>query len=186
VRVKSGDESRFPTVGKGRGDAFFPVAEGGFMGDGWQAISMSETTLQNNGIPELAPRPSKAFMPYPVSTLSPPIIPADLTSFKTRGISEVERDLRQKLTEIREDYLRAIDHFNWNKLVYEAEIRFEPVVGEVYHLYDMGSGWRALSMIGPEQWQHRHLATVRLNYDRQWLVVRTGEGIESAELFGVL
>ena len=115
-------------------------------------------------------------MPYPVSTLSPPIVPTDLTSFKTRGISEVERDLRQKLTEIREDYLRAIDHFNWNKLVYEAEIRFEPVVGEIYHLYDM-RGRRALSMICPDQWPHRHLATVRLNYDRQWLVVTRARGL---------
>lgn len=142
---------------------------------------MSETTM----IPELSTRPSRAFMPYPVSTLSPPIVPNDLTSFKTRGISEVERDLRQKLTEIREDYLRAIDHFNWNKLVYEAEIRFEPVVGETYYLYDM-RGRRALSMISPDQWPHRHLATVRLNYDRQWLVVTTGQGIDSTVLFGSL
>jgi len=142
---------------------------------------MSETTV----IPELSTSPSRAFMPYPVSTLSPPIVPNDLTSFKTRGISEVERDLRQKLTEIREDYLRAIDHFNWNKLVYEAEIRFEPVVGEIYYLYEM-RGRRALSMISPGQWPHRHLATVRLNYDRQWLVVTTGEGIDSAGLFGAM
>lgn len=139
-----------------------------------------------SAIPELAAQPSRAFMPYPVSTLSPPIVPNDLTSFKTRGISQVERDLRRKLTEIREDYLRAIDHFNWNKLVYEAEIRFEPVVGETYHLYDMGDGRRALSMISPDQWPHLHLATVRLNYDRQWLVVETGQGIQGAELFGAL
>lgn len=137
-------------------------------------------------MPELSATPSRAFLPYPVSTLSPPIVPNDLTSFKTRGISQVERDLRQKLTEIREDYLRAIDHFNWNKLVYEAEIRFEPVVGEIYHLYEMESGRRALSMISPEQWPHRHLASVRLNYDRQWLMVEMGQGIESAELFGAL
>ena len=146
---------------------------------------MSEPALQVETPPELETRPSRAFMPYPVSTLSPPIVPNDLTSFKTRGISQVERDLRQKLTEIREDYLRAIDHFNWNKLVYEAEIRFEPVVGEIYHLYDMG-GRRALSMISPDQWPHRHLAAVRLNYDRQWLVVETGDGVENAELFGVM
>ena len=146
---------------------------------------MTDTTLEADTPPELETRPSRAFMPYPVSTLSPPIVPNDLTSFKTRGISQVERDLRQKLTEIREDYLRAIDHFNWNKLVYEAEIRFEPVVGESYHLYDMG-GRRALSMISPDQWPHRHLATVRLNHDRQWLVVETGEGVEKTELFGVM
>lgn len=146
---------------------------------------MTETPLESDTPPELETRPSRAFMPYPVSTLSPPIVPNDLTSFKTRGISQVERDLRQKLTEIREDYLRAIDHFNWNKLVYEAEIRFEPVVGEIYHLYEMG-GRRALSMISPSQWPHRHLATVRLNVDRQWLVVETGAGVQNTELFGAV
>lgn len=122
-------------------------------------------------------------MPYPVSTLSPPIIPNDLTSFKSRGISEVQRDLQQKLTEIREEYLRAIDHFNWNKLVYESEIRFEPVVGGVYYLYQMKTG-RALSMIAPDQWPYRHLATVRLNMDRQWLVVEVGSGVDAQALFG--
>ncbi len=124
---------------------------------------------------------SRAFMPYPVSTLSPPIVPTDLSSFKSRGISQVERDLQQKLVEIRESYLQAIDHFNWNKLVYEAQIQFEPVIGETYHLYEM-SGRRVLSMISPDQWPHKHLATVRLNVDRQWKVEVTT--VDSRELFG--
>jgi len=146
---------------------------------------MSNTSDASAEIPEMDTPPSRAFLPYPVSTLSPPIIPNDLTSFKSRGISEVQRDLQQKLTEIREEYLRAIDHFNWNKLVYEAEIRFEPVVGGIYHLYDMG-GRRALSMIAPDQWPHRHLATLRLNHDRQWLIVEKGGGVDSRELFGTM
>jgi hypothetical protein len=171
----------FPDPARGAAVEFLGLPEPLSWTTGRAHFPMSETTM----IPELSTRPSRAFMPYPVSTLSPPIVPNDLTSFKTRGISEVERDLRQKLTEIREDYLRAIDHFNWNKLVYEAEIRFEPVVGETYYLYDM-RGRRALSMISPDQWPHRHLATVRLNYDRQWLVVTTGQGIDSTVLFGSL
>jgi hypothetical protein len=126
---------------------------------------------------------SRAFLPYPVSTLSPPIIPNDLTSFKSRGISQVERDLRQKLQEIRETYLATIDHFNWNKLVYEAEIQFEPVIGGTYHLYEM-RGRKLLSMIGPDEWPQKHLATVRLNMDRQWKIVETGSGVDSRELFG--
>jgi Protein of unknown function (DUF2452) len=133
-------------------------------------------------LPDFEGQPSRAFMPYPVSTLSPPIVPNDLTSFKSRGISEVERDLQQKLAEIREQYLRAIDHFNWNKLVYEAEIRFEPIVGGTYHLYEM-RGKRALSMISPDQWPHKHLATVRLNVDRQWQVVETGAGLDPKDVF---
>lgn len=128
-------------------------------------------------------KPSAAFLPYPVSTLGPPIVPNDLTSFKSRGISQVERDLRQKLEEIRELYLQTIDHYNWNKLVYEAEIQFEPVTGGVYHLYEMGNR-RMLSMISPDQWSHRHLATVRLNLDRQWKIVATGEGVDPREIFG--
>lgn len=128
-------------------------------------------------------KPSRAFLPYPVSTLSPPIVPNDLTSFKSRGISEVERDLQQKLQEIREIYLKTIDHFNWNKLVYEADIQFEPIVGQTYHLYEM-RGRRMLSMISPEQWSHKHLATVRLNVDRQWKIVETGAQVDSRELFG--
>ena len=153
------------------------------MDDGSRVITMDEPT----SLPaELAVQgTSRAFMPYPVSTLSPPIIPNDLTSFKSRGISEVQRDLQQKLMEIREEYLRAIDHFNWNKLVYESEIRFEPVVGGVYHLYQMRSG-RALSMVSPDQWPHRHLATVRLNVDRQWQIVETASDVDPRQLFGTV
>jgi hypothetical protein len=127
---------------------------------------------------------SQAFMPYPVSTLSPKIIPNDLSSFKSRGISEVERDLQQKLTEIRESYLEAIDHFNWNKLIYEADINFEPIIGQTYHLYEV-RGRKLLSMIGPDQWHHKHLATVRLNMDRQWKLEETSGGVDFKELFQV-
>jgi Protein of unknown function (DUF2452) len=128
-------------------------------------------------------KPSQSFLPYPVSTLSPPIIPNDLTSFKSRGISQVERDLQQKLKEIRESYLETIDHFNWNKLVYEADIQFEPIIGGIYHLYEM-RGRKLLSMISPDQWSQKHLATVRLNMDRQWKIVETGSGVDSRLLFG--
>lgn len=130
----------------------------------------------------MSEQPSRAFLPYPASTLSPRIVPTDLSSFKSRGISEVERDLQQKLVELREQYLSAIDHFNWNKLVYEAQIQFEPVVGETYHLYE-SSGRRMLSMIEPEEWAMTHLASFRLNVDRQWLLVKTGDDVDPRELF---
>ncbi len=106
-------------------------------------------------------------MPYPASTLSPKITPNDLSSFKSRGISQVERDLQQKLVQMREEYIATIEHFNWNKLVYEAEINFEPIVGQTYHLYQI-RGQNTLSMISPDQWPHKHLASFRLNLDRQW------------------
>ena len=65
------------------------------MDDGIHVSVMNEAPSQSQAAPELENKPSRAFMPYPVSTLSPPIVPTDLTSFKTRGISEVERELQQ-------------------------------------------------------------------------------------------
>jgi hypothetical protein len=130
-------------------------------------------------------KPSGAFLPYPTSTLSPAIVPNDLTSFKSRGVSQVERDLQQKLVEIREEYISAITHFNWNKLAYEADINFEPVVGQEYYLYH-ARGRNLLSMISPDQWFQEHLASLRLNVDRQFELVAIGEGVDERELFATV
>lgn len=127
--------------------------------------------------------PSTAFLPYPASTLSPRIVPTDLSSFKSRGIAEVERSLHQQLVEMREQYVRVIDHFHWNKLVYESEMQFEPMIGHTYHLYQI-RGRRVLSMIGPDEWPQPHLASLRLNADRQWELVETGPGVDPSVLFG--
>ncbi len=126
---------------------------------------------------------SAAFMPYPVSTLSPKIIPNDLSTFKSRGISQVERDLQTKLEEMRKQYIETIEHFNWNKLVYEADINFEPITGETYHLYEI-RGKNVLSMISPDQWAHRHLASFRLNLDRQWELKESS--VQAEEIFSEL
>lgn len=130
-------------------------------------------------------KPSGAFLPYPTSTLSPAIVPNDLTSFKSRGVSQVERDLQQKLVQIREEYVSAITHFNWNKLAYEADINFEPVVGREYYLYN-ARGRNLLSMISPDQWFQRHLASLRLNVDRQFELLEIGEGVDEKELFATV
>lgn len=125
---------------------------------------------------------STAFMPYPVSTLSPPIVPNDLSSFKSRGLSQVERDLKQQLTEMHEAYVALVEQFNWNKLVYESEIGFEPNVGETYHLYQI-RGRHTLSMIAPEQWHQSHIASLRLTAGRQWQVIELGKGVDPARIF---
>ena len=117
---------------------------------------------------------SSAFLPYPASRLAPKIVPQDLTNFKSRGVSKVERELQQELVELREKYLRVIDDFNWNKLIYEAQFGFEPVIGETYHLYEINER-HVLSMVPPEEWRKRWLGTFRLNADGRWLAEKTSE-----------
>ena len=130
--------------------------------------------------PTLPPTNPGAFLPYPISTLSPRIVPNDLSTFKSRGISQVERDLQLKLEKLREEYIATIEHFNWNKLVYEAEISFEPIIGETYHLYSI-RGKNHLSMVGPKQWPQKHLASFKLNLDRQWDLLEAS--VEARSLF---
>ena len=121
--------------------------------------------------------PRGSFMPYPVSRLAPRIVPQDLTSFKTRGISRVERALWQELVELRERYLKVIDAFNWNKVLYESHMGFEPVVGETYHLYDVG-GRHQLSLIEPQKWHQKWLGSFRLNADGRWQAEELAEDFD--------
>ena len=117
------------------------------------------------------------FLAYPASTLSPKIVPTDLTSFKSRGATKVQKALRQQLTELQEKYHRVIDEFNWNKLVYEAQFSFEPVLGETYHLYRVKDVLR-LSIIGPGEWSHKFLGSFRLDSDGRWTVIEVAEGFD--------
>ncbi len=126
---------------------------------------------------------SNAFIPYPVSTLSPPIVPNDLTSFKSRGISSIEKELSLKLENIKNEYIETINHYNWNKLVYSSDYSFEPVVGNIYYLYRRTNGTFILSMISPDEWYLEHIATVRLSVERQFELQSIG-ATSAAELFG--
>ena len=116
------------------------------------------------------PSSSAAFLPYPSSRLAPKIVPQDLTNFKSRGVGRVERELQQELIELREKYLAVMDAFNWNKLIFEAHFGFEPVTGELYHLYEMQNR-HVLSMVGPREWHQHWIGSFRLNADCRWLPV---------------
>ena len=123
--------------------------------------------------PALPAEPRANHLPYPVSTLSPKIVPQDLTSFKSRGIGKVEKDFQLRLMDLHESYLAILDDFHWNKLVYESRYQFEPVLGETYHLYEIRDALH-LSLIAPHEWrQHRWIGSFQLTVDAKWKPVET-------------
>ncbi|MEM6885100.1 MAG: DUF2452 domain-containing protein [Verrucomicrobiota bacterium] len=129
-------------------------------------------------IPEVS---NLAYMPYPTSTLSPNITPPDLSSFKSRNITEVERELSQKLDAIRQEYITVIDAFNWNKMIYESDFGFEPVIGQDYYLYREGNSFR-LSMIEPQKWRgKKFIGSFRLTANGQWKPQEVAEDFNLAE-----
>lgn len=108
-------------------------------------------------------------LPYGTSVGAPAIRIDDLVSWKSRGIQNVNKELASKFNELKAQYDSLMEEFEWNELVYNAKFSFEPVVGEIYHLYRSSDGSNFLSLIGPHEWNREHVGTFKLNSDKKWI-----------------
>jgi len=52
---------------------------------------------------------------------------------------------------------------------YYSNYTFEPVIGEIYHLYQRNNGEYFLSLISPSEWNRKHIVTVTLNSEHKWV-----------------
>ena len=112
-----------------------------------------------------------SLLPYATNIGAPLIKVDDVVSWKSRGISTVNKEFENKFNELKIQYQNLINEFEWNELVYNAKFSFEPVIGEVYHLYVGDDGINFLSLISPQEWNKEHLGTFRLNSDKKWIVL---------------
>lgn len=108
-------------------------------------------------------------LPYAANVGAPAIRIDDLVSWKSRGITKVNKEFQSKFNELQLQYQRLVEEFEWNELVYSAKFSFEPVVGEIYHLYRNADGSNFLSLIGPLEWNKEHIGTFKLNSDKKWI-----------------
>lgn len=108
-------------------------------------------------------------LPYATTVGAPVIKVDDLVSWKSRGISNVNKEFESKFKELQMQYQALLEEYEWNDLVYQAKFSFEPVVGEIYHLYRGDDGINFLSLIGPNEWNKEYLGTFKLNSDKKWI-----------------
>jgi hypothetical protein len=108
-------------------------------------------------------------LPYATNVGAPAIRVDDLVSWKSRGITNVNKELAGKFEELKAQYQSLVEEFEWNELVYTAKFAFEPVIGEIYHLYQGKDGLNFLSLIGPQEWNREHIGTFKLNSDKKWI-----------------
>jgi hypothetical protein len=107
-------------------------------------------------------------IPYPTHVGAPKIEPQDLTSFKKHGLNKVDRVVKKKFNEIVKDAETLQNSILLQQEVYSSKYNFEPIIGEIYHLYDNLDGSRSLSLIGPSEWNKKYLYSVVLNSDMTW------------------
>lgn len=108
---------------------------------------------------------------YATNVGAPVIQIDDVVSFKSRGISSVNKEFQNKFNELKEQYEQLMKEFEYNEMVYSAKFSFEPVIGETYHLYRGTDGLNFLSLIAPIECNREHIGTFKLNSDKKWILI---------------
>ena len=116
-----------------------------------------------------------SMLPYSTSVGAPIIRVDDIVSWKSRGITNVNKEFENKFKELKNQYESLMQEFEWNELVYSAKFAFEPVIGEIYHLYAGEDGVNFLSLISPQEWNKENIGTFKLNSDKKWIALHEKE-----------
>lgn len=110
-----------------------------------------------------------SLLTYSTSVGAPVIKIDDVVSWKSRSITNVNKEFENKFNELKEQYESLMREYEWNELVYNAKFSFEPVIGEIYHLYANEDGTNSLSLIAPYEWNKEHIGTFKLNSEKKWI-----------------
>jgi len=124
---------------------------------------------------------------YPHHAGSALIQPEDRGKIKGRALSAMEHQTDMQLSQIYEQMQllaeqakKLQDRKKISEFIYQSEMRFEPLINHVYHLYMKENGQYLLSMIAPNQWgrsknDFNFMATIRLLADHTWDVLEKND-----------
>jgi hypothetical protein len=120
---------------------------------------------------------------YPHNVGSIAIKPEDEGKLKTRALSAMREQTNKQLLQLQKQAeLLALQANELRKRVevsekiYQAELSFEPFVGNVYHLYKKGDVYR-LMIIAPDEWGKtipetlEYISSVKLLSDHTWEIL---------------
>lgn len=109
-----------------------------------------------------------AIKPYATSVGAPAITCTDNTPWKKRSITKINHKIEAKYLELQAEYQKMMEEFEYNKLIFDAKFTFEPVIGEIYHLYKRENGDTFLSLIAPDECNFDAIGSFYLNADQTW------------------
>ncbi len=107
-------------------------------------------------------------LPYGSNVGAPSIKPTDISSWKDEKVVTTNHYFSSRFDEIKKDYLKLMEEYEWNTLVYNAEFKFKPVMGKVYFLYQKDDGKLFLSLIEPNEWDKIFIGAFKLISDNRW------------------
>jgi hypothetical protein len=107
-------------------------------------------------------------MEYPHHVGAPQIAPTDLTPFKKNGTYKANKIFDTRYKELLREAETLQNSFIITQEIYESHYKFEPIIGEIYHLYEDLNGRKFLSIIEPTSWNQKFLYSASLNSDMTW------------------
>jgi flavin reductase (DIM6/NTAB) family NADH-FMN oxidoreductase RutF len=112
-----------------------------------------------------------SLLPYATSASGPAFSATDLSVWKNVAASKMSAHFKTRFEEIKDEYDEMMSQFEWNQIVHNSKIGFEPIVGEEYYLYERDDGERFLSIIPPHTWKKKLIGSFKLTTDRMWLLL---------------
>ena len=126
---------------------------------------MEEKDLPDN----VAPNPHS--LPY-ASNLGAPVIKPDhsLGGWKIGAVHRANKHYDERFNELKKELEELYNEYKWNEIIFNAEMRFKPVIGKEYYLYKKDDGKYFMSLFAPNEcsWSYKHEGSFRLNYDNRW------------------
>ena len=124
---------------------------------------------------------------FPHSLGSAVIKPEDKGKIKGRAMAAMKEQTQHQLHQLYEQMRTLARQANGIKnrvkvseRIYQAMMNYEPIIGQIYYLYEKENDDDLLSMISPEEWGKdmpfkSFIASVRLLSDHTWEVLDSGK-----------
>tara|TARA_R110002020_G_scaffold180152_1_gene374251 strand:+ start:26593 stop:26997 length:405 start_codon:yes stop_codon:yes gene_type:complete len=115
--------------------------------------------------------PNPHSLPYASNLGAPVIKPNNLGAWKGGAVHSANKYFEEKFNEIKKQAKELSSEFKWNEIIFNAEMRFKPVMGKDYYLYKKQNQSFYLTLFAPHEKIGGHegfQGTFRLNYDNRW------------------
>ena len=110
-------------------------------------------------------------LPYGSNVGAPAIVVTNIEHWKEPRVISVNQQFEDKFLELKKEYEKLVDEYQWNDLVYKSKFSFEPVIGKIYHLYYGVDEKIFLSLISPNEWNKKFIGSFKYNHDNKWVKI---------------
>ena len=66
---------------------------------------------------------------------------------------------------------KLVDAYKLNEFIFSIDLKFEPIVGDTYFVYQNEKTINFLSMIAPHECKFLYICSVKLNTEGQWVLI---------------